>query len=286
MIDAHVHVWTLDAARYPWQPTLAHIPIPTEPATGEALIAEMDVAGVSHAVLVQPSVYGWNNDYLCDCLQRWPDRFVGVCLVDPRAADADERLDYWVRGRGCRGLRINVIAEPDAAWLLEPARRGLWRAARRLDVSVAFQMLPAHAEVVARLATRHPDMTFIADYFGAAAFHDGSGIAAIDRLAPLPNLWYKIQALGSDSRRPYPFEDLRPLYARAVERLGPHRLVFATDFPHIYKGCSYAQGIRWLDTLPFLDAAARAAIGDANARSLWRIAAETTPLKPAEKNGR
>ena len=271
MIDAHVHVWTLDAARYPWQPTLAHIPIPTEAATAETLIAEMDAAGVSHAVLVQPSVYGWNNDYLCDCLQRWPDRFVGVCLVDARAADAGERLAYWVTERGCRGLRINVIADRDPAWLLEPARDGLWRAARRLDVSVAFQMLPAQAGTIATLAGRHPEITFIADYLGPAAFHDGSGVAAIDRLAALPNLWYKIQALGSDSRRPYPFEDLRPLYARAVEKLGPHRLVFATDYPHIYKGCSYAAGIAWLDTLPFLDGAARDRIADANPRRLFRI---------------
>jgi len=39
----------------------------------------------------------------------------------------------------------------------------------------------------------------------------------------------------------------------------------------------YAEGSRWLDTLPFLDAAARAAIGDANARTLWRIAAAALP---------
>ena len=51
------------------------------------------------------------------------------------------------------------------------------------------------------------------------------------------------------------------------------RLVFGTDFPHIYKGCSYAEGIGWLARLPFLDAAARAAIGDGNARTLFRIPA-------------
>ena len=64
----------------------AHVPIPSEAATAESLIAEMDRAGVSHAVLVQPSVYGWNNDYLCDCLANTGRRrFVGVCLVDPKA---------------------------------------------------------------------------------------------------------------------------------------------------------------------------------------------------------
>jgi predicted TIM-barrel fold metal-dependent hydrolase len=272
MIDAHVHVWSLDAARYPWQQTLAHVPIPTEPATGEQLIAEMDAAGVSHAVLVQPSVYGWNNAYLCDCLARWPTRFVGVCLVDARAADAADRLRHWVT-KGCRGLRINIIADRDPGWLLEPACQPLWQAAAALDVSIAFQMLPAHAPVVAELARRQRDLTFVADYLGPDAFHDGSGLAAMDRLGPEPNLWYKIQALGSDSRRPYPFDDLWPLYRRAVERFGGGRLVFGTDFPHIYKGCSYTQGIAWLATLPFLDAAARTAIGDGNARALFRIGA-------------
>ena len=27
-----VEVWTLDAERYPWQQTLAHVPIPSAPA--------------------------------------------------------------------------------------------------------------------------------------------------------------------------------------------------------------------------------------------------------------
>ena len=273
MIDAHVHVWSLDAARYPWQQTLAHVPIPTESAAGEQLIAEMDAAGVSHAVLVQPSVYGWNNDYLCDCLERWPTRFVGVCLVDPRAADAGDRLRHWVAGKGCRGLRINIIADKDPGWLLEPTREPLWEAARALDVSIAFQMLPAHAPIVGELARRQRDVTFIADYLGPAAFHDGSGLEAMDRLGPEPNVWYKVQALGLDSRRPYPFEDLWPLFRRAVDRFGSGRLVFGTDFPHIYKDCSYAEGIAWLARLPFLDAAARAAIGDGNARTLFRIPA-------------
>jgi predicted TIM-barrel fold metal-dependent hydrolase len=271
MIDAHVHVWSLDASRYPWHQTLAHVPIPTEAATAESLLGEMDRAGVSHAVLVQPSVYGWHNDYLCHCLERWPSRFVGVCLVDPQAKDAAECLSYWTLQRGCRGLRINLIAEPDPSWILSPERVDLWQTAHRLGVSIALQTLPAHAAIIGQLATTNPDITFIVDYLGPDAFHDGTGVAAIERLAPHANVHYKILCVGQDSHSRYPFEDLAPLYRAAARTFGPDRLLFGTDYPHLGKAYSYANGVRWLATLPFLDESARKRIGDENARKLWRF---------------
>ena len=108
MIDAHLHLWTLEPKHYPWQQTLAHIPIPTQPATVEELLPLLDAAGVDYAVAVQPSVYGWDNSYVCDCIERHSDRLIGVCLVNPRAANAAERLRYWCAERGCRGLRIQL----------------------------------------------------------------------------------------------------------------------------------------------------------------------------------
>jgi len=58
MIDTHVHVWTDDEKKYPWQQTLSKVPIPTEPATVEKFITCMEKAGIEAAVLVQPSTYG------------------------------------------------------------------------------------------------------------------------------------------------------------------------------------------------------------------------------------
>jgi len=273
MIDAHVHVWTLDTKRYPWHQTLAHVPIPAQAATAESLTVEMDRAGVSHAVLVQPSVYGWNNDYLCDCLAKWPRRFVGVCLVDPKAEDAVERLEYWTVKRGCRGLRINLIAETDSSWILSPSRHGLWQTARKLGISIALQILPDHAATVSKLAAANSDIIFIVDYMGPAAFHDGEGITAIEKLAPNRNIHYKVQCLGQDSGQPYPFEDLVPLYHTALREFGASRLLFGTDFPHVCKACSYSEAVRWLGGLSFLTEAEKHDIGEGNACKLWRISA-------------
>lgn len=61
-------------------------------ATAEELLAEMDSAGVDHAVLCG---FGWStsdlcamhNDYLLDCVHRYPSRFSALASVQPLAVD-------------------------------------------------------------------------------------------------------------------------------------------------------------------------------------------------------
>ncbi len=280
MIDAHTHVWTLDAERYPWQPTLSHVPIPTTPATAEQLLEEMDAAGVDVAILVQPSVYGWDNSYLCDCVRGAPDRFVGVCLVDPSDPDAPAHLRRWCAA-GCRGFRINLINETDVSWLLEPRLEPMFAEAVRLGASLSTQMRPRHASAVAELAARHSDLTIVVDYLGPEAFADSTAIDAVHELAVQPGIWFKLLAVGLDSKLAWPFRDLWPLYGAAVEAFGPERVIYGTDFPHVYRATSYVDGVRWLAELPFVDDDARKLIGDGSARRLWRIPAPdaSTPLE-------
>ena len=82
MIDTHVHVWTDDTENYPWQQTLSKVPIPTESATIEEFILCMEKACVEGAVLVQPSTYGWDNNYLCDSLKKYPGKFYTIDIED------------------------------------------------------------------------------------------------------------------------------------------------------------------------------------------------------------
>ena len=151
----------------------------------------MDAAGVDYALAVQPSVYGWDNRYLCDCIDSYPDRLIGVCLVNPHAADAAERLRYWCAERGCRGLRINTIGQPDANWLLAHRLEPLWAEAIRLAVPLCLQVNVAHAQAVAQLADQHPELTIIVDYFGAEAFRLGSPMEFLGAVAARENILCK-----------------------------------------------------------------------------------------------
>jgi predicted TIM-barrel fold metal-dependent hydrolase len=272
IVDTHVHVWSQDAARYPWQPTLAHVPIPTYPAPVEGLLADMDGAGVSHAVLVQPSVYGWDNRYLRDCLERWPDRFVGVCLVDPDSADPRGDLGRWCGERGCQGVRLNIIRQADPGWLAAPRQDAFWRAVEELGLSVSMHMDLGHAPLVARLAARHPSTTFMIDYLGAAVHCEPEPGGHLDRLAAQPNIVFKLLATGEDSRQPYPFADLVPFYRAVWQRFGARRMVFGSDYPGVRFACSYAQAVDWPRHLDFLSEADRRQILGATPAGLWRFA--------------
>jgi predicted TIM-barrel fold metal-dependent hydrolase len=268
-IDTHVHVWSLDAARYPWQQTLAHVPIPTRAATVEQFIEGMDEGGVEQAVLIQPSTYGWDNRYLVDALRPAPQRFAGVCLVDPRSPAAGDDLRRWCTDGGCRGLRINVIAEAgEPAWLLD--RVGLWEAAEDLGVSVSFQIRPDQVEAVGRLASARPRCTFVIDYIGEAGYHDARSAERLGTLGDRPNVYFKLIAAGQDSAEPYPFRDLWPHYERLVRLVTAERLVFGTDYPLVVDRTEYRRAAQWPEVLPFLDATAGIRM-DENAATIWHL---------------
>jgi len=268
-IDTHVHVWSLDADRYPWHQTLAHVPIPTRPATVEQFLAAMDEAGVEQAVLLQPSTYGWDNSYLVDALRAGRGRFAGVCLVDPRADSAPDDLRRWCRDGGCCGLRINVIAEAnEPTWLLD--RGPLWDAIEELGASASFQVRPDQVAVIGRVADRRPRTTFVVDYVGEPAYHDRRSANLLAAIADRPNVFFKLIAAGQDSAEGYPFRDLWPHYERLVGLVGPERLVFGTDYPLVVDRTDYRRAATWAEILPFLDDAARARMDD-NAARIWRL---------------
>ena len=56
--------------------------------TAEKALALMDRNGVERAVLMQGSMYGFQNRYHSELIQKYPDRFCPTCTVDPYMTDA------------------------------------------------------------------------------------------------------------------------------------------------------------------------------------------------------
>jgi predicted TIM-barrel fold metal-dependent hydrolase len=271
IIDTHVHVFSDDSGRYPWQPTLAHVPIPTVYATAEDLLAEMDAAQVSHSVLVQPSVYGGDNSYLCDSIARWPDRFAGICHVLPGTTNAQRDIEYWCGERGCQGVRINIIRQGDPSWLLGTGQESYWRTVEALGLAVSMHMELAHAPVLAELAGRYPRNSFLVEYLGAAVCRGGDHGALLDQLAARPNILFKLLCAGEDSREPYPFPDLIAFYTAVLSRFGSGRALLGSDYPGVRAACSYGDAMGWLRHFPQLGAADRRQILGDNPARIWGL---------------
>ena len=113
IIDSHLHVWDGTAAgKDPGPMRVGYSPQAS--ASVELFRDYMDEAGVQKAVFVQPWFYHWDNSYMAACIGRDPDRFRGVCVIDPRGPGAPAELKEW-RDRGVTGCpgRLRVRAQSE-----------------------------------------------------------------------------------------------------------------------------------------------------------------------------
>jgi predicted TIM-barrel fold metal-dependent hydrolase len=244
IIEPHVHVWTLDTERYPWSPETKNPP--AESATAEELLETLAENGVSGAVLVQVIYYGTDNTYAADCLRRYPDRFAGVCLVDPLAPDAPQKLEYEVRERGFSGLRLRPSHDRSSRWLPDPATFPLWEKAAELGVTLS---LLTHIEQLAMLPApveRFPEVPVIIDHMGWPPVEEGPHGEAIQhllRLVKYPSVHVKITDPWAISKEPYPYRRAEPIFRRVFETFGPERCLWGSDWPLVRAQCGYERAL-------------------------------------------
>jgi L-fuconolactonase len=245
IIEPHVHVWSLDTERFPWAPGTANPP--SHSATGEELLAILDRNGILGAVLVQVIHYGWDNSYAAEMLRLYPDRFAGVCLVDPQHPDAPARLEYEVRERGFSGLRLRPCHDRSSTWLSDPDTFPLWQKAAELGVTIN---LLSHIEQLAMARTpaeRFPHVPIIVDHLGWPPVDegpDGESLKHLLRLARFPNVHVKITDPWAISKHePYPYRKAESIYRRVFETFGPERCLWGSDWPVCLEHATYEQAL-------------------------------------------
>jgi predicted TIM-barrel fold metal-dependent hydrolase len=216
--DCHVHVFdpTHPAQAGHYQPVLRDLPEIEQTAT---------VLGVGHLVLVQPSVYGTDNDLILRALTREPGRHRGVVVLDTTVSDAE--LDT-MHSLGVRGVRFNLVSPvgngPEAFRALAP----------RLKARGWHVQWYARADQLAAIAEMHEGSGLTAVLDHLAGLHPGIGTddpawVALQRLADQGawvklSGWYRLQASA-------PYEAVHAHIQRVAQTMGEH-LVWGSDWPH------------------------------------------------------
>ncbi len=201
IFDIHPHVVSRDRDRYPFSNVFGHVaPYVTErPIDTEQMLVEMDAAGVAKTALVHSSTaYGYDCSYAADSAAAHPTRFASVCSIDVRAADAPERLRYWIVERKMNGLRIftagGTMAE-NSDWLVDPETFPAWETATELGIPVCLQMKAGGLKVVPKLLERYPKVRIVLDHVSHPKTSDGPPYRAADPLWALKgakNVYLKI----------------------------------------------------------------------------------------------
>ena len=233
IVDTHVHVWEIDPPKYPVGPTApSWNSYPDEPGTADELLSEMDAHSVDWTVLVQTSWSTWDNGYIADSVERFPDRFIGHGLIDPQDPSNAEQVRYWIKERGLVGFRFHPMYYPDEKILLTQQNGPMWEEIAALDAIIQFHLRAAFADQVAVIAQQYPHLTLILDHLGYPQMDaEEAAFQPIVELARYDNVYLKLSDVAGRSQQAFPYADVHPFIEKLLSVFGAERTVWGTGYP-------------------------------------------------------
>jgi L-fuconolactonase len=253
LIDSHVHVWKHDPA-FPFAQG-AHPP--AEDATPETLLSLMLANHVARTVLIQVIHYRWDNSYLAAVLKKYPERFFGVCRVNPEDPTAPDQLTLLTQEQGFHGVRLSPTAGAEGDWILGPLMPPLWHRAAALKIPMTILAPVTRMPDLIPLIEQNPDLTVVIDHMADCPLDRPDQFKLLLALARYPKIYVKISHPWSLSNQPFPYPDAFVQIKHLYDTFGPQRLMWGTDWPVSLKQLRYDQAVALycdhLDFMPTLD---------------------------------
>ncbi len=246
VVDSHLHVWDGTAAGL--DAGLMKIGYSAQAtASVELFMDYMDEAGVARAVFVQPWFYHWDNRYMVSCLRRFPDRFRGVCVIDPRGREAPAVLRGW-RVAGVTGIRLRPFREGErpgpGPWLGTDETLPLWEALAETGTIACILFAGTDLSRLPPILARFPSLRVVIDHLNNPVPAEGLGqsrFRALLDLARHPQVHVKLSGFHHWCQDRYPYRDGLPFAEAAVRAFGADRCMWGSDFPHVLAGCGYVR---------------------------------------------
>jgi len=262
----------------------------------EYIVAQMDYVGVDRAVLHHDRIYGRLDDYLSECVRKYPDRFVALAQVDEWAADQPEqleRLTYQIRDLGLSGLYFSTggfFHNDFKTSVNDPGLKPLWDLVGELEIPIhwyAANMKRARLEAylneiaeLTRWGRAHPHIPSVLTH-GVNNIGIERGTGAPDRfrvpqevltLLKLPS-WrveLMLHLMAGDSEFPPYNPGLCKVVRTLVDEVGTEKLLWGSDMPACERTVTFQQSMVLFQTqCDFLTADQRAAILGGNLARLY-----------------
>jgi predicted TIM-barrel fold metal-dependent hydrolase len=224
--------------------------------TAEAAIKMMDENEVEAAVILQGSMYGFQNRYIQQTLEKYPNRFRGACTVDPFAKNYLETLEYmmdWTHiakfevssGGGLMGVHDDFALDGSKMmpiYELLNAHKG--------TVTIDFgdyTMASYQPRAIRHAAKTFPELKIVMCHLLAPIPGHLEEVRMDLEILNLSNVWFDIAALpkiAADEPYPYPF--CAEALALAKKIIGADRIMFGTDMPMALTHAPYHDLVQYI----------------------------------------
>lgn len=276
IIDPHVHVWKNDP-KYPWPKDLKNPP--KQDATPEQLLALMKAHGVEKTVIVHVIYYRWDCRYAGDAIKANPEKFMGVCRVDPEAKSAPDDLTRWVREYGYHGVRLSPYEGKQYEWINDrPRMDRIWNRTAELKIPMCILCPTARLPDVEKVIQRHDGLDVCIDHMSDCAIDQPDELKKLLALARYPRVHVKISHLWQLSKQAYPYRDTWDMVKKLYDAFGPQRLMWGTDWPGVDGFCGYGKALQlYRDEIDFFNDDDRRWILGGTALKLWPFGESNEP---------
>ncbi len=235
--------------------------------------AELDRHGVEHAALIA-SIHG-DEASVAAAVAAYPARFYGYFMLDPTQPGAVERI----AGSGLQGLclfpamhcyslhddRLQPVFEAAArAHMVVFVHCGVLSVGirKKLGLHSGFDLRYSNPVDLHAVALAFPEITFVVPHFGAGYFREALMLCDL-----CPNVY--LDTSSSNSWMRFEGLTLTTVFRRALEILGPERLLFGTDssyFPRGWNRPIFERQVAVMQELALPAAQARLILGENLAR--------------------
>jgi predicted TIM-barrel fold metal-dependent hydrolase len=292
IVDAHHHLWDLEAVRYPWLMArgVRRFFGDPSPIQQDYLVDDFRAdAGdyvIDASVHIQVGVAEGDEVRETAWLQETAERdglpsaiVAFVELEQPDAMDIVEQHRAFSRVRGMRQI-VGRSDEEDAKTgsgklITDPRWREHLAAIGDLGLSFDLQLTPGQVPAVAEVLATVPGTRVALCHCGSPWDQTPSGLESwrrgIQLLAELPQISLKISGLGMFDHD-WTVDSIQPIVEACIDAFGPERAMFGSNFPVDRLHADFATVWGAYETITAgLSAADRRLLFSDTARTFYRI---------------
>lgn len=209
----------------------------------EKMLTVMDENNIEKTVLLQGSLYGFQNEYSFEARDRYPDRFSVMASFDPYCLGAPEIMKRWIEEKQAKGLKFEMSVYSGLMGFHPEFRidadimRPVWEcvADRGLVISldIGEKGTASHQiDAIIGMAKRYPAAKIVLEHLFCIAPDQQDYLEEVLRkVAPCRNIYTTLASVLTNcgEQKPYP---MAVRYVKtAADIIGTERIMWGTDLP-------------------------------------------------------
>lgn len=221
----------------------------------EILMGYMDYCGVDKAVILQNPCYGDQREYVRDIVRKYPGKFVGIGMIDPRDKEnVGKEIDILIKEFDCKGVKMEI---PDVPFIMDdPEYDFMWEKIIENDAIAAIDLgwgdgpYDFNIDRLRNVMNKYPNMKTVLCHLGVSRLWDLNQKYPFEKLQQTlslldinkDNLWFDLSGITFyDYHDEYPFPRGQSILKAVKESVGMDRIMWGSDFPTAIKISTYKQ---------------------------------------------